>query len=66
MSRQVCATCAWCVMGADDHGICSYRKYGTPYGAKHTDISAIIAAERIVYADATCEHWEREEEMGEI
>lgn len=52
-------------MGVDDHGICSYRKYVTPYVAKHTDISAINAAERIVYADATCEHWEREEEMGE-
>lgn len=65
MSRRVCETCAWCVMGVDDHGICSYRKYGTPYGAKHTDISAIHAAERIVYADATCENWEREEEMGE-
>lgn len=62
MSRRVCGTCAWCVMGVDDHGICSYRKHVTPFVAKHTDISVINAAALIVYADETCEHWEREED----
>ena len=65
MSRRVCETCAWCVMGVDDHGICSYRKHVTPDGAKHMDMLVIDAAERIVYADATCEHWEREEDASE-
>ena len=49
-------------MGVDDHGICSYRKHVTPFVAKHTDISVINAAALIVYADETCEHWEREED----
>ncbi len=65
MSRRVCETCAWCVMGVDDHGICSYRKYVDSFTARHWAMSPINAAERIRMSDDTCEHWEREEEMGE-
>ena len=52
-------------MGVDDHGICSYRKYVDSFTARHWAMSPINAAERIRMSDDTCEHWEREEEMGE-